>query len=106
MEKSPYEIFLLECPELAAKFNELVEVQSSMKGLDQKTKQLINIAIQTSNKNPRGVKMHTIMAKKVGAKREEIIGAVTMNLHLSGLPTVLECLPAAIEGYDTEFNVN
>lgn len=36
MEKSPYEIFLLECPELAAKFNELVEVQSSMKGLDQK----------------------------------------------------------------------
>lgn len=47
--------------------------------------------------------MHTIMAKKVGAKREEIIGAVTMNLHLSGLPTVLECLPAAIEGYDTEF---
>ena len=103
MEKSPYEIFLLECPELAAKFNELVQVQRSMKGLDQKTKQLINIAIQTSNKNPTGVKMHTIMAKKVGAKREEIISAVTMNLHLSGLPTVLECLPAAIEGYDAEF---
>ena len=103
MEKSPYEIFLLECPELAAKFNELVQVQSSMKGLDQKTKQLINIAIQTSNKNPTRVKMHTIMAKKVGAKREEIISAVTMNLHLSGLPTVLECLPAAIEGYDAEF---
>ena len=41
MDKSPYEIFQLECPELAVKFNELIEVQRSLKGLDQKTKQLI-----------------------------------------------------------------
>ncbi len=101
MERSPYEIFQLECPELASKFNELIEVQRTMKGLDQKTKQLINIAIQTSNKNPKGVEMHAVMAKKVGAKREEVLGAVTMNLHLSGLSTVLECLPSAIKGYDT-----
>jgi AhpD family alkylhydroperoxidase len=101
MEKSPYEIFQSECPKLAAKFNELVQVQSSIEGLDQKTKQLINIAIQTSNKNPTGVKLHAMMAKKIGASREEVIGAVVMNLHLSGLPTVLECLPSAIDGYDT-----
>jgi len=102
MEKSPYEIFQLECPELASKFNELVQVQQSLKGLDQKTKQLINIAIQTSQKNPKGVEMHAIMAKKIGAKREEVIDAVTMNLHLSGLSTVLNCLPAAIKGYDAD----
>jgi alkylhydroperoxidase/carboxymuconolactone decarboxylase family protein YurZ len=66
MEKSTYETFQSECPKLAAKFNELVQVQSTMTGLDQKTKQLINIAIQTSNKNPVGVKMHAIMAKKMG----------------------------------------
>ncbi len=102
MEKSPYEIFQSECPELAAKFNELIQVQRDMKGLDQKTKQLINIAIQTSHKNTTGVKMHSMMAKKVGATREEIVGAVTMNLHLSGLSTVLECLPSAIEGYEAE----
>ena len=100
MEKSPYEIFQTECPELALKFNELVQVQSTMEGLDQKTKQLINIAIQTCNKNPTGVKMHSIMAKKVGATRGEVVGAVSMNLHLSGLSTVLECLPSAIDGYD------
>ena len=52
MEKTPYEIFQMECPELASKFNELIQVQRSTKGLDQKTKQLINIAIQTSNRNP------------------------------------------------------
>jgi AhpD family alkylhydroperoxidase len=100
MNKNPYEIFQMECPELAAKFNELIEVQRSIKGIDQKTKQLINIAIQTSNKNSTGVKMHTIMAKNDGASREEVLGAVTMNLHLSGLSSVLECLPSAIEGYD------
>ena len=102
MDRSPYEIFQLECPELAAKFNELVQIQRSLKGLDQKTKQLINIAIQTSNRNPTGVKMHAKMAKKDGATREEVVGAVTMNLHLSGLSTVLESLPSAIEGYELD----
>jgi alkylhydroperoxidase/carboxymuconolactone decarboxylase family protein YurZ len=102
MEKTPYEIFMLECPELASKFNELVEVQRETKGLDQKTKHLINIAIQTSHRNPMGVKFHARMAKVEGAERTEVLSAVTMNLHLSGLSTVLECLPSAIEGYDAE----
>ncbi|MBP2045864.1 carboxymuconolactone decarboxylase family protein [Methanobacterium aggregans] len=100
MNKNPYELFQKELPELAARFNDLVEVQRDLKGLDPKTKQLINIAIQTANKNPMGVKMHAAMAKKSGAKREEVIGAVAMNLHLSGLANVLECLPAAVEGFD------
>jgi AhpD family alkylhydroperoxidase len=101
MEKTPYEIFFLECPELASKFNELVEVQRENKGLDQKTKQLINIAIQTSNRNPMGVKFHAMMAKMEGAERKEVLSAVNMNLHLSGLSTVLECLPSAIDGYES-----
>ena len=37
MEKLPYEIFQLEYPELASKFNELVEFNTN-KGLDQITK--------------------------------------------------------------------
>jgi hypothetical protein len=40
------------------------------------------------------------MAQKIGANREEVKGAVVMNLHLSGLSTVLNCLPAALDGYD------
>lgn len=100
MNKNPYEVFQKECPELAASFNDLVAAQRDLKGLDPKTKQLINIAIQTANKNPMGVKMHAVMAKKSGATREEVVGAVAMNLHLSGLGTVLECLPSAVEGFD------
>jgi AhpD family alkylhydroperoxidase len=100
MDKNPFELFQWECPELAARFNDMVEVQKSLNGLDPKTKQLINIAIQTATRNPRGVRMHAIMAHSIGATRDEIIGAVVMNLHLTGLVTVLECLPAALEGLE------
>ena len=99
-EKNPFDVFRRECPELAEQFNNLVEVQRSLNGLDPKTKQLINIAIQTSTRNVRGVQMHAMMACKTGATREEIVGAVVMNLHLTGLVTVLECLPAAIAGIE------
>jgi AhpD family alkylhydroperoxidase len=71
--------------------------------LDAKSKQLINIAILTANRNPIGVQMHAMMAKKEGATREEIVSAVALNLHHSGLATVLECLPAAIKGLECEF---
>ena len=102
MGDNPFEIFLKECPELAAKFDELVDVQRNSKGLDPKTKQLINIAINTAQRNPRGVMFHAMMAKKDGATRDEVIGAVAMNLHLCGLAVVLDSLPMAVKGYDSE----
>ena len=94
------ELFKQEFPELASRFTDLVEAQVTLKGLDAKTKQLINIAIQTANRNPRGVFFHSMMAKKSGASRDEILEAVALNLHLSGLACVLDCLPSAVEGYD------
>ena len=103
MTQNPYEIFLEECPEVAARFDDLIQAQKSLKGLDAKTKQLINIAIQTANRNAKGVQMHAMMAKKEGATRDEIIGAVVLNLHHSGFASVLECLPAAIKGFEGKF---
>ena len=100
MNQNPYEIFQKECPEVAERFNDLIEAQKALKGLDAKTKQLINIAIQTANRNVKGVQMHAMMAKNEGASREEIIGSVVLNLHHSGFASVLECLPAAIEGFE------
>ncbi|MDD1693883.1 MAG: carboxymuconolactone decarboxylase family protein [Methanoregula sp.] len=100
MQKNPFDVFQGECPELAERFNNLVEVQKSLNGLDPKTKQLINIAIQTATRNPEGVRMHARMANRTGATKEEIVGSVVMNLHLTGLVTVLECLPAALAGLD------
>jgi AhpD family alkylhydroperoxidase len=100
MARNPMEVFQLECPELAEKFDELVDAQRALSALDDRTKQLLNIAIQTANRNPRGVGWHALMARQAGASRQEIVGAVAMNLHLSGLPAVLECLPAAVEALD------
>lgn len=103
MSQNPYELFQKECPEVAARFNDLIEAQKSLEGLDAKTKQLINIAIQTANRNQRGVQMHAMMAKNEGATRGEIVGAVVLNLHHSGFASVLECLPAAINGFEGKF---
>jgi AhpD family alkylhydroperoxidase len=100
MSQNPFDAFEKEFPDVAAKYNALVEAQRNLKGLDSKTKQLINIAIQTATRNPRGVKFHAMMAKQEGASREEVTSAVTMNLHLAGLASVLDSLPAAIEGYE------
>lgn len=100
MSQNPYELFQKECPEVASRFNDLIEAQKLLEGLDAKTKQLINIAIQTANRNQRGVQMHAMMAKNEGATREEIVGAVVLNLHHSGFASVLECLPAAIDGFE------
>jgi AhpD family alkylhydroperoxidase len=100
MDKSPFELFREECPDLFDKFDELVEVQKAMPGLDAKTKQLINVAIQCANRNPRGVYFHAMMARKMGADRGEVVGAVAMNLHLSGLAVVLDSLPSAVEGFE------
>ena len=101
---NPFDVFEKECPEIAAKYNELVDAQRSRKGLDQKTKQLINIAIQTANRNPRGVFFHAQMAKQAGASREEVVSAVVMNLHLTGLGAVLDSLPSAVQGFETKPN--
>lgn len=99
-DRNPYQLFQEEFPDLTGRFNDLVEAQSSLKGMDPKTKQLTVIAIHTANRNPLGVKLHAQMAKNQGANRDEILGAVMINLHLSGLSSVLECLPAAMEGLE------
>ena len=99
-QRAPFEVFEEELPELAARFDALVQAQIAAPGLDPKTKQLINIAIQTANRNPRGAAWHAAMARQQGATRDEVIGAVAMNLHLTGLAAVLDTLPAVVEGYD------
>ena len=100
MSQNPFDLFRKEFPELSDRYDSLVDSQRKLKGLDSKTKQLINIAIQTAIRNPRGVKFHAMMAKQEGASRDEALGAVVMNLHLAGLAAVLDSLPSVIDGYE------
>lgn len=96
------ELFARECPGLAKALEGMVDAQRSLEGMDGKTRQLVNLAIQTANRNPRGVFFHARMARNEGATRGEVIGAVVMNLHLSGLAAVLDCLPPAVEGFESD----
>lgn len=98
--KDPYQVFEEELPELAARFDAIVQAQIAQPGLDPKTKQLVNIAIQTANRNPRGAMWHAAMAREQGATRQEVIGAVALNLHLTGLAAVLDGLPAVVRGFE------
>ncbi|MDZ4172344.1 MAG: carboxymuconolactone decarboxylase family protein [Methanobacteriaceae archaeon] len=102
MSENSYQLFKEELPSLFENFNHLVESQKDLPGLDSKTKQIVNIGIQTAHNNLNGVKMHAAMAKEMGASWEEVKGAVALNLHLSGLGSILDCLPAAKEGFEME----
>jgi alkylhydroperoxidase/carboxymuconolactone decarboxylase family protein YurZ len=102
MERNPMEILVREAPCTAAALDAIVDAIKTDSGLDPRTAQLINIGIQTANRNCRGVHFHAIMARHAGATRTEVIGAVVMNLHLSGLGPVLDSLGQALEGFDGE----
>ncbi len=102
MAQYSFDQFAKDFPELSSKYLELVEAQRSLKGIDAKTRQLINIGIQTANGNLRGVKYHAFMAKKAGATRNEVLGAVVLNLHLRGVGVVLDTLPVAIAGFESK----
>lgn len=97
---NPIEIFQKEAPEVAKAFDGLIQAIRTSKGLDEKTKQLIYIAIKSALGDPMAVKFHVPMAKKLGAKREEIIDAIVMTLTVAGIKPVVSILPEALKIYD------
>ena len=97
---NPMEIFQKEAPEVAKAFNDLIQSIVASKGLDEKTKQLIYIALKTLLNDPVAVKFHVPMAKKLGARREEVVDAILMTLTVAGIKPVATMLPDALENYD------
>jgi AhpD family alkylhydroperoxidase len=96
----PFQPFHQEFPALAERFDALVDAQIEVEGLDRKTKQLINIAIQTANGFVHGLSWHAAMAVRHGASRAEVLGAVVLTLHQSGFGPVLEALPEVVRGVE------
>ncbi len=66
----PFGLFAIEFPQLAERFDHLLNTQRELLGLDPKAKKLINVAMQTAIRNPRGVGFHAAMVCWVGATRE------------------------------------
>jgi Uncharacterized homolog of gamma-carboxymuconolactone decarboxylase subunit len=94
------ELFRKEAPEVAAAFNSLIMSLVASQGLDQKTKQLIYIAMKAAMGDDSAVKAHVPMAKAAGATREEVVDAILMTLTVSGIRGVVHCLPGALEYFE------
>jgi alkylhydroperoxidase/carboxymuconolactone decarboxylase family protein YurZ len=98
--KNPMELFQAEAPEVAKAFDDLIRAIVARKGLDPKTKQLIYIAMRASQGDISAVNAHIPMAKKLGATKEEVVGAILLTLTVSGIKGVVSCLPDAVRHFE------
>jgi alkylhydroperoxidase/carboxymuconolactone decarboxylase family protein YurZ len=93
------EVFRDEAPEVAEAFNGLIQSLVASKGIDQKTKQLIYIAMKASAGDIMAVRAHVPMAKAAGATKAEVVDAILMTLTVSGIRGVVTCLPEAVQQF-------
>ena len=100
MNENPMDVFQREAPEVAAAFNGLIRSIVASKGIDEKTKQLIYIAMKASAGDEMAVKAHVPMAKAAGATKEEVVDAILMTLTVSGIRGVVSCLPGAVKQFE------
>jgi alkylhydroperoxidase/carboxymuconolactone decarboxylase family protein YurZ len=100
MNANPMEVFQNEAPEVATAFNGLIQALVASRGIDQKTKQLIYIAMKASMGDIMAVRAHVPMAKAAGATKEEVVDAILMTLTVSGIRGVVTCLPEAVQQFE------
>lgn len=100
MDNNPMEIFRREAPGVAKAFDGLIQSLIASKGLYEKMKQLIYIAMKAAQGDEIAVKFHIAMAKKLGAAKEEIVDAILLTLTVAGVKGVVTCLPTAVKQFE------
>ena len=98
---NPLAVFAKEAPEVAKAFDGLVNALKQSPGLDEKTKHLVYISMKAALGDPTAVYYHVPMAKKLGASRNEVMDAILLTLTVCGLQPVANCLPIALEVFDS-----
>lgn len=101
-QKHFIEILNEEAPDISKSFFDLADNLRDNGGLDPKTFQLVYIGIKAAACQAGSVGAHAAYAKKAGASREEVLGAVLMSLMTNGVDGVAACIASAIEGFDRE----
>ncbi|HMM20805.1 MAG TPA: carboxymuconolactone decarboxylase family protein [Selenomonadales bacterium] len=96
-----FRTFLQETPAYSGAWMEMVQKVDAANALDAKTKALSYLAVLAAVGLTSGVPFHAQEARKLGASRDEVIGAVLVGLPAAG-NRVIQALPAAIEAYDDE----
>jgi len=100
MQSDPMAVFREEAPEVAKAFDGLIQSLVASKGLDEKTKQLIYIAMKAATGDETAIKFHVPMAKRLGATKAEVVDAILMTLTVSGIRGIATCLPGAVALFD------
>ena len=99
-EKHFMEILSEEAPVVSKAFFDLAGTLMKDAGLDAKTFQLVYIALKASIGEVGAVAAHAVEAKKAGAAREEVLGAILITLMTNGVHGVSTCIAAALDSYD------
>jgi len=94
-----FQLFLDECPRQAAAWMQAVQQLATATALDEKTAALAYLAVLAALRLESGVPFHVAHAKRAGATREEVLGAVLIGLPAAG-NGVIAALPAALRAYD------
>jgi alkylhydroperoxidase/carboxymuconolactone decarboxylase family protein YurZ len=94
-----FEAFLREAPDHADAWMAAIRALDTASALDEKCKHLAYLAVLAALRLENGVPFHVHLAKRAGASRAEVIGAILVGLPAAGI-TVTQCLPAALAAYD------
>ncbi|MDP4264054.1 MAG: carboxymuconolactone decarboxylase family protein [Bacteroidota bacterium] len=100
MDMNLMDVFRKEAPGVAKAFDGLIQSLIASKGLDEKTKQLIYIAMKAAQGDDTAVRFHVEMAKKLGARKEEVVDAILLTLTVVGVKGVVSCLPGAVKQFE------
>ncbi len=98
--ENPLAVFTKESPDVQQAYAGFIQSLIDLKGLDNKTKQLIYIGMKMITDDEMAVQMHVPMAKTAGASREEIKGTVLLGLSVIGLKAAAKYLPMVLDTYD------
>lgn len=96
-----FQSFLTEAPAHATAWMEAVHRLEEASALDEKTSALAYLAVLAALRLESGVPFHAAQAKRAGATREEVVGAVLLGLPAAG-NQVIGVLPAALAAYDAD----
>jgi AhpD family alkylhydroperoxidase len=100
--KNPLDTFRQQAPGVAFAFDNLVQAIVASEGLDDKTKQLIYIALKAVEGDAMALSFHVPMAKQLGATRAEVAGAIVLTLTVCGLKGVASCMAGAMKVFDQQ----
>jgi alkylhydroperoxidase/carboxymuconolactone decarboxylase family protein YurZ len=93
-----FQVFLAQAPTESQAWMRMVKELDEASPLDEKTKEMAYIAVLASLRMTSGIPFHVLAAKRAGASRHEVIGAILVGLPAAG-HGVTQSLPDALEAY-------